>query len=793
MSSWFGHSGDRNRRKSLFLIGERTLAILGKWTFVVLLILGCGGQVVAQFPTSGGGLGRSGGLGGGGFGGGGFGGGGFGGGGFGGGGFGGGGFGDTGFAGEFGGFQVDSAGGDSNRIQIQPDTRYWDRKGLFSHQEFQQKVIHSFETHHLWDALDQAQGFVQSLGQIGKPYLAYHHGIEERYFDQPYWRNPVYGRYNRYIIGNNQVRYIDTKTPYVGVDYLQGPNKLQLADVTMSQNISPFLNVTFNLNRQRSDGVYRSFTTDHTSFYLSSNFHTENNRYYAFGHLLHNGFNDNIHGGVPRNASEPLPILEGGIIQDVPSVFNPTFFKGGAAPALSDASPPNNKRVVQSAYLDHYYHLLGDPDGDAVNRLSLRNEISWEVQRLTYTDEILPLSTIQANRIPIYPTLDTLAEDIFEGHKSRWFKALGEVSYSLEPREGWQLNLNGGLNYQRISLLKDTLLAGQNITEQVARASLNLPFFEANANIIQRVSDRFPVQQTIGINAKLFPLGSQSLYKIRGDSVLTDTMTEKQLTLHNSVMSRDRSPVTISFDYDLRNLNPSLFQAYFYGDSGNVFQPNLNLKNQQLNHLSAGIRYDFRTPIRRKDTLLPMYVSLDVFLSRMGNMVLYDDSMQVIQAADGEALTRTGAELRFRLRFLRHFYLESQNTAQLSTTSGDNEILNLYSRSLPSVYGKTSLYYDNRKVNFADYFRLGVDVIYNTSYLAQAVDPMTGEFFPSYYQVVPFAHADVYGSFRIKGVDIFAKYTYVNEGIFYRGYYTTPFYPMMSASFLLGVNWSFFN
>ncbi|MEL6134189.1 MAG: putative porin, partial [Bacteroidota bacterium] len=199
---------------------------------------------------------------------------------------------------------LDSTGLDSlpEKINIKPDTRFLQVDAFFRHQtQYAFTQEKEFETSHIWDEIDRLPGFIQSIGQLGKPYKHWQDGLDVRFLHHfrlgPDLKDPIFDAANAYM--TMQTRYLDTKTPYVNVQYMQGPDRLQRTRVIGSQNITPWWNFSFMLRRRISQSVYREFLTDHTNLYLNSNYHSQNLRYYAFGEIVYNQLNDEINGGVP--------------------------------------------------------------------------------------------------------------------------------------------------------------------------------------------------------------------------------------------------------------------------------------------------------------------------------------------------------------------------------------------------------------------------------------------------------------------------------------------------------------
>ncbi|MEM6806007.1 MAG: putative porin, partial [Bacteroidota bacterium] len=196
----------------------------------------------------------------------------------------------------------------------------------------------------------------------------------------------------------------------------------------------------------------------------------------------------------------------------------------------------------------------------------------------------------------------------------------------------------------------------------------------------------------------------------------------------------------------------------------------------------------------KKDTMLPNYYGVKAFLSRVGNMIYYSDSMEVRQAGDGQALTWIGVEAKLRQRFLRHLYLESAVTFQNGSVEGDFP-LELYAESVPEFFGKASVFFERSNMKIAKRLRIGVELVYNSAFPGQSIDPASGEFFPTPYVVPAYPRANAFFILHPprSNVYVWFRFQHMNEQFPYRGYYTTPFYPMLERTFSFGANWTFFD
>lgn len=665
-----------------------------------------------------------------------------------------------------GGNAIDTTGTDSaNLPDIEPETRWVLPQRLFAHRpDFRPLASPRLAQVHYWDQLDHVPGFVQTLGQTGKPYQVLTQGVEERFLSRELWRDAFLGRYDRYVRGPlTGVRFYDTRTPYVRVDYAQTQARTVITSATASQNITPRLNATLYIKRQLSEGIYRNFVTDHTQFWASSNYRSANDRYWLFASLTVNALNDQVNGGVPRNAETDF-VAQGDLARDVLSAYNRSFFGSLSSPLLSDA--PLERNVIEGA-VDQYYHLIR-PDSGGDHRLSLRGLLRAGRNRRRLRVPNVPSAILGQQLVSPFPTRQPDSSFLIEGYRVLQGTAQAEASYTWAPGRAFWLHAQGGLRYQVIDAAKeDSAIVAQNLTDQYAEGELRLPWLSVRGHLRQRLSARFRPERSLGAKATLYPLARLS--------AVADTASSL-LRLHGSL--------------SLQSLNPSLFQGFFWGDSGNAFVPQPNLLNQTL----------FRTQVggeliggRQGDTLLPMYLRLHGFLHRIDRQIYYDSAMRVRQAPAGVPMQWLGAALQGRLRLWRHFFLETDTRFQLGTVATANDSRAWLAQSVPLLHGRTSFYADYRQVNWAEQARFGLEVQYRSGYVAQAVDTWSGEFYPTNYLNLPYAQVDAYMALRLRGVYVFLKYQHVNEQLLVAGYYTTPFYPMWGRSLVLGLNWAFFN
>ncbi|MEM7040652.1 MAG: putative porin, partial [Bacteroidota bacterium] len=251
-------------------------------------------------------------------------------------------------------------------------------------------------------------GFSHHLGQISKPYRRYLYGAESSFFQTGLFLNPITGNENVFMIDpEKNVRYFDTRTPYVNAYYGQGKADLAQLRVDISQNVHPLVNVSLMYYRRQSDGVYGEFATDQNNLGITSNFHTLDDRYHAFFNFLYQQHNDQLNGGV-------------GQFFDYEELFD----KGSQPLALSGA---DLKREQRSLYFRHIFRINKDTV-DKAHRLQLYNSVRTDGFFNQYGDTVID-ADVNLVEHPVLPTYDGTSDFLFEKFRTGSFKVDAGLSH----------------------------------------------------------------------------------------------------------------------------------------------------------------------------------------------------------------------------------------------------------------------------------------------------------------------------------------------------------------------------
>lgn len=616
------------------------------------------------------------------------------------------------------------------------------------------------------DELEKVNGFIQSLGQIGKPYKRYLWGASADLYNNRHFHNLLTGAEDVYTVNpETEVLYHDTRTPYVNVQYGQGKQELASLEVTISQNVTPLLNFTLNYHRRQSTGPYTDNITDHYNAYLSAYGHSPDEKYVAFANLGTNSLKDQMNGGVAQ-------------VYD----YDQSFFKRQQPVSLTDAQLA---RRYKDLYFKQFYRLSNDTM-DTPHRLTFFNSVMRDVQRLEYSDSLLP-TAVFSYTYPIYPTLDTT----FIRESSivkRWNYAEG-MSYRYV---GFDFEMNHRLELvnERLNFVKGDQNFVMNRFTPTLKGEIEyrpLRFSVRGEYDLRRISTNFfePGYYAAGdvyVNLGKFQLNYQE--KVPGDKLGgPDSVT----------VIVEHRPLSLFGSYLYNQQNPTLLQAFFPASDGNSFLSDRNLSNQTLVHQKVGLALwgkDVKGSARIQQGNL---VSLAVFQSQTNRMILYDTSMVLTQIGAAQYVNWKGVEAKFRIH-LRKFSIENQTIFQQPSTNLPDSQASWFTSSQPPLYGKAGIYYENQDLKIAAVLRAGIECYYHLGYKGWLFDPASQQFYPqTSYDMPGYPRIDLVFSTQIKRAYLYLRVQNIAEGFPIVGYYTTPFYPMLDRNIMFGVTWPFFD
>ena len=664
---------------------------------------------------------------------------------------------------------------DTLKKNIKVKTVYVNKTLLEENQYFRQQREIDFDKIHFFDPIDCLPGFSTVLGQNGKAYRRYQYGTLSSFFPSENFINPGSGQEDAYILNpETQVDFYDTRTPYARLRYYQVSKKRTIVDVQLSQNVTPFINVTAMIRRPKSIGLYPEFIADHYNISLGVHGHTFNDRYQVFAAGTFSQLNDQQNGGTPSNLdfidsfdkTIPTVVLSGATLKKSHrSIMVNQYFR-----FYKDTLRTTHKFLIGADFLvDQYYQLFDDEAYD----LNLQS-------------------------LPVKPYPTTITADVNERYKVGRLLAGGKMSYRFD-KKGVFINAIPEVRYSNLRYSQFSEDTTDNRLQLGVKGSMGFN------------GEKISVSGKIDYHTTSSSLYSAENYLLAGIEVsfgprVIDEIREK--TADDLEPSRkkikenadkwytivDHRPLRVFASYLVNDRNPSFTTTFYQPGTGNNYLPNPGLVNQVFNHFRAGISYNGKEPIWKGVKQKANKLSLSGFFSGIDRTIWFDSIMSPTQAAAGQKLIWWGMELEFHLR-LKWFNLGSEMTLQQGLAPTGTELERQYSQQIPGFYGKTVFYYQNAELGFAKYLRVGLELHYFTGYKGQFFDPSLQEFYSQNfeYKLPGYARLDPFLSTRVKTVELTFKVHNVLDGLFSPGYYSTPFYPMLPRTIIFGLNWRFFD
>lgn len=623
-----------------------------------------------------------------------------------------------------------------------------------------------------FDPLERTDGFATTLGQLGKPYRRFKYGVDAAFLQEGRYINPYTGEEDVYMMDQEkEVKYYDTRTPFINIYFGQGKSDLSGLWVDVAQNVTPWWNLSILFRREQSDGTYSEFATSHHNIYVASNFRTRNERYRLFINGMFQELQNELNGGV-------------GQIDSIPALFN----KGSQPVSLAGADLIKRQ---QSIYLKQYYSLIKPDTVERANKLFVYSSIMGDYFINQYTDTIVS-STVQAYQFPIYLTLEDSTDFLYEKYQhNRWSFAEG-LTYQFHKKsfrsthQGKILNeiTDFEKNLETIRLSKFTWMWNGDL-------NLNPGPFELNGEMKVQgaTSNLFAAEALIKGSASIgFPKAvSDYTYMVakekrKGDPKPDSVLVEK--------MRRPWKGFLTLMNFDR---NPSLQQAYGDGWEGNTFAGNQGFGNRRLELFKTGIEWNGKAKKTNYGGMPGSRVRFTIFRSRQYGMIYPNAAMVLQQAPDSAYLEFGGVELDTRFRFGKWSF-ESKLTSQAQTAVGDETLVDFYQNTQPGFYTRTKFYWEDHDLKIARAIRGGLEYYYFSTFNAPLFDAPSQMFYPQVsLEQKGYHRLDVFFSAQIKKAQIYFRVYNTLEGVFDNGYYTTLFYPMWDRNFMVGVNWSFYD
>nr|AOE10970.1 conserved hypothetical protein [uncultured bacterium]AOE12628.1 transcriptional regulator, ArsR family [uncultured bacterium]CCF99329.1 conserved hypothetical protein [uncultured Flavobacteriia bacterium] len=176
------------------------------------------------------------------------------------------------------------------------------------------------------------------------------------------------------------ITYYRVPTPTTEIMYRTGLEQGQVLDALLTMNVSPQLNFSVAYKGLRSLGKYRRTLASNGNFRTTFNYRSENNRYYARGHMASHKFMNEESGGLTKLSNENFQIGD------------PEYIDRGRLDVnLTDAQ---NTLESKRYYLEHNYKVLEEKDTTKTNLSNLTIGHKYAYKSKHYRFSMTQIDTI---------------------------------------------------------------------------------------------------------------------------------------------------------------------------------------------------------------------------------------------------------------------------------------------------------------------------------------------------------------------------------------------------------------
>ena len=537
-----------------------------------------------------------------------------------------------------------------------------------------------------------------------------------------------------YLLTPANIQYFNTRTPFTRLDFGQSANKAIKNETRFnffhSQNASPYLNFTLQINMSKSAGQYNYQESKNNFITLYSSYNKDNLNIYS-------GFITN----TVKNEEN------GGITGDS------LLFNGAGTEFLN-----TNLSASKSAFKGTYYFVNGEyrfgkfietEEDSALFRpiFGVSINTQYERHKQEFTDEEDAGNTFFKNT---YYGEDYIKDSIR-------FHKLNNV-FQLKQYENAKRKFSFGTRaFLGIDFIKTTTPGSDSTKYGGADTTRYESIINNYSNLyggggIFRETGKF---WTWNFGGKIYLIGPKS-----GQTELSGIISKPFKVFKDSLAS------LVIAGY-INNTVADYFQEEFYS---NHFRWDNNFSMEQ--------RMDVNGSIISPKLKLKLSGNYSII-----NNLIYNDYEGIPSQTNKQILVLSAfADKDFNYRNL-HFRVR----ALWQQVSNEEYI------HLPKLSGFVSAYYKFviSKVLFT---QIGADTRYNTKYYADAYSPSTGLFYlQNEKKYGNYPYIDVYANLRLKRTIVFFKMLNIGTNFLDGEYITTPHYPMPRSTFRFGLSWLFYD
>jgi hypothetical protein len=540
-----------------------------------------------------------------------------------------------------------------------------------------------------------------------------------------------YHSFDAYMFDRWNTKFYLTARPVTEASYYLGMGSEQHLKIMHTQRIIKNLQLGIEYNHTNSAGFYANQRAMSHHFRFAGRYNTLNGKYKLIWSYLHNNLFFTENGGLEND-----------------SVFIDNAFNATRTYYLVNLDSAqqrwyNHVGFVQQAYTFNRKNV-DTTTKVASPLLTFMHTLQYEYRQNRYRDA-------QPN-VDYYGAV--YFDSTFTRHGLAYHKLQNEfkVLLYLKKRAGAQSPLTVGVQHEFVDLVNFIgVFQGDTLEKDSIPLQANYHNLHAFGGI------------TFDINPQI-SLEASGYFYFAGYNI-GDFGAQFKFQYHSKDSAKINQSISASARY--RQYEPSWIFQHFQSNH-RIWELDLD-KQRELN---LSLTYHVKT------------WNLDVsFNSYLVNNYTYLDTLakptQLTDVANVFTL-----ELRKRFRVWK-IYFDPLLIGQYSTTDQIR---------LPYFAGRLSIYFQGFLFKKALLLNAGVDVSYNTPYMANSYDPVTASFYlQNHITTGNYPFIDLQLSARIKTVKIFVRLRNVNQRWPDVPYFTTPHYPLQDRSVQFGISWNFLN
>jgi len=540
-----------------------------------------------------------------------------------------------------------------------------------------------------------------------------------------------YHSFDAYLFDRWNTKFYLTARPVTEAAYFLGMGSEQHLKVMHTQRILKNLQLGIEYNHTNSAGFYSNQRALSHHFRFTGRFNTLDGKYKLIWSYLHNNLFFTENGGLQND-----------------SVFEQNAFGGTRTYYLVNLDSAQQRWFNHAVFVQQAFTLnrknIDSNTRVAAPLLTFMHTLNYEFRTNRYRDAQPNLDYYQ----------DIFFDSTFTRHGLAYHQLQNElkVLLYLKKRAGANSPVSAGIKHEFIDLVN---FIGVKYPDKTEIDSVAIATNYHNLNAFGGITFDISPQISMDATGYFYFAG----YNI-GDF-------GAQFKFH--YQSKDSAKVKQSLTADIRYRQ---------------FEPSWLMQNFQSNHRIWQLDLDKQRELNISLVYKIKNWNLDLeFNSYLVNNYTYLDTLarptQLTDVANIFTL-----EIRKRFRAWKIFF-DPKLIGQFSTTDQIR---------LPYFAGRLSIYFQGHIFKKALLLNAGVDVSYNTPYMANAYDPMTAAFYLQNQDLTGnYPFIDIHISGIIKTVKFFVKLRNVNQRWPDVPYYSTPHYPLQDRSVQVGVSWTFLN